>query len=240
MKTNNNFIADLMVENRLMASVQLTADDMTKVEWQNYRALCDNIAIEAYKSITNNDKANLGGVIKVLFDALGVGAKATSQFQKRYVLACVTISKNYSVKYKTCQKSLRAAKTVLEDAITKAIAENPTMTEEEIKAISEVATASASVTSLEEELEELKATPGNVWNNFKPMLTADKKHASPKCRKYIEDITADIISEREMMSYKELLAEHEALVAERKANKKIKNMSEEDAKAELEKCESDK
>ena len=183
MNANTNFIAEIISNNRMMASVQLTADDMTKVEWQNYRALCDTIAIESYKSICKSGSDNLGGAIKMLFESLGMDCKATTAMQKRYVLACVQISKNYSVKYKNTQKSLRAAKTVLEDAKTKAMSENPTATEEEIKAMAEVATASVSVTALEEELDNLKTTPGNVWNNFKPMLDASKKHASAKWRK---------------------------------------------------------
>ena len=66
------------------------------------------------------------------------------------------------------------------------------------------------------------------------MLDASKKHASAKCRKYIEDVTADIMMERDLMTYKELLQEAEDLKASRKNAKKIKNMTEEDAKAIVE------
>lgn len=229
-----NFIAEKMQENRMMASVQLTADDMTKVDWENYRALCDTIAIEAYKSICKSDKGDLAGAIKVLFDALGIDAKATAPMVKRYVLGCVAISKNYSVKYKNTMKALRAQKTVCENLEEKIRNNNATITEEELMVHPEYAPSYKALQDYENLINELKTTPGNIWNNFKPMLDASKKHASAKCRKYIEDITADIITERELMSYKDLLLEAETLKVQRKASKKLKDVSEEEAKAIIE------
>lgn len=212
-----NVYADTIAENRFIASAQLTADDMGPTAWKQYRQLCDNIAISAWKSITTTDNDNIIGLsLSGLFAFFGSDAKATVPMQKRFLLACVAIKKCQSDAMKKARKALRDAKAKLEEA------------DEETDALKQA------VTDAEAEVTRLKSEPNNEWYEKTPMLDKTMKHASTKCRKLIEDTIADILTERSLMTVEELQEEALALKAARKAKKQAKAKAEAEAQAQSE------
>lgn len=264
--TTTNVYADTIAENRFIASAQLTADDMGPTAWKQYRQLCDNIAISAWKSITTTDNDNIIGLsLSGLFAFFGSDAKATVPMQKRLLLACVAIKKCQSDAMKKARKALRNAKIALENfdpdapvtvttgapsvltmqAMALAIKEGNNEAYDKTKAIADKEMAVIAVTkeSLEQavadaeaEVARLKSEPNNEWYEKTPMLDKTKKHANAKCRKLIEDTIADILTERSLMTVEELQEEALALKAARKAKKQ---MAKAEAKAEETKTESE-
>lgn len=215
--TITNEFANTIIDNRYMAIAQLTADDMGPTSWKQYRQLCDNIAIAAWKSITTNDDNIIGLSLSGLFAFFGSDAKATAPMQKRLLLSCVSVKKYQSDEMKKARKALREAKIALEEA------------DEETDALKQA------VTDAEAEVARLKSEPNNEWYEKTPMLDKTKKHANAKCRKLIEDTIADIITERSLMTVEELQEEALALKAARKAKKQAKAQAEAEApKAESE------
>lgn len=216
--TNTNIFADKINENRYIAAVQLTADDMGKETWEQYRQIVDSLAIAAWRDLCGKKtKETIGLCTTGLLAFFGVDAKATSTIQRRLQLCCVTVKREQSVKMKNAKKDLTNAKKSLA-AMEEKRDEDPE--NEELNTAVQV--AQALVDECEEKVEELTLEPGNVWYNHTPMLDSSKLHASTKCRKLIEDTIADLINERSLMSYEDLVAEAEALKAERKARKKAK------------------
>lgn len=217
--TITNEFANTIIDNRYMANVQLTADDMGPTAWKQYRQLCDNIAIASWKSISTNDNDNIIGLsLSGLFGFFGSDAKALPSMQKRLLLACVSVKKCQSEAMKQARKALRNAKTELEEA------------DEQTEALQQA------VTDAEAEVLRLQSEPHNVWYEKTPMLDKSRLHASAKCRKLIEDTIADILTERSLMTVEELQEEALALKAARKAKKQIKAQAE--AKAEQTESES--
>lgn len=221
--TNTNEYANTIIDNRYMAIAQLTADDMGPTSWKQYRQLCDNIAIAAWRSITTNDNDNIVGMsLAGLFTFFGSDAKATVPMQKRVLLACVAIKKCQSDTMKRARKALRDAKIALEEY--EEDAENLTTSKD---------TLEQAVADAKAEVERLEGEPHNVWYEKTPMLDKTKKHATAKCRKLIEDTIADIITERSLMTVEELQEEALALKAARKAKKQTqKTQAKAEAQAE--------
>lgn len=198
-------LAEIIAENRLMAKEQLDMDHMGKTLWQQYCQLCDNVAKESWNSLNRKcDENILATSLKLLFNFFGCDAKPVPAVQKRFLLACVSIKKVSSDELKKANKVVRAAKIALEECEDESNLE-------QLKA--EVEKAQAVV-------DELKATPGNYYNDLKPQVKNGK--ATKDCRKKIEDAMHDLIVERSLMTAEELLAEELALKMTRKANKKAK------------------
>jgi len=65
-------------------------------------------------------------------------------------------------------------------------------------------------------LEALYQEPNNYWFELEPMLKKGTMHASANARKAIEDMIADIIAERDLMTEEELTREAQRLADERK------------------------
>lgn len=218
----NNIYAETIAENRYIASAQLSADDMSAKTWKQYRQLCDNIAIAAWRSLhksADKDDNTLGLSLTGLFAFFGSDAKATMPMQKRFVLACVAVKKEQSVAMKAARKVLRNAKIALDEAV------------EAEKDEATIATLTEAVETAQAEVERLESEPMNVWYQKTPMLDSTRKHANAKCRKLIEDTIADIMAERELMTVEELQAEALALKAERKARKQMKAQANANAEA---------
>lgn len=211
--TMTNEYANIITDNRFIASAQLDADDMGKKAWEEYRKVCDVIAVSAWRSLYAKDgKDHLGAALAGLFDFFGMDTKATTAMQKRVILACVVYKKEQSVAMKNANKALRKAKVALAEAMDS--------TDETIKAT--IPTRKAQVDDAQEKVDALKAEPNNVWYQKTPMLDASRKHATAKCRKLIEDTMADIIAERSLMTIEELQEEALQLKAARKARKQMK------------------
>lgn len=209
-----NEYGNTIIDNRYIANAQLTADDMGVTSWKQYRQLCDNIAIAAWDSLRKKIDDNVLGLsLSGLFAFFGSDLKATPDKQKRILLACVTMKKEQSVPMKKARKALREAKKALEEAQASDDKQN-------------IDALQASVDEAQAEVDRLASEPGNVWYNPVPMLDTTKKHASTKCRKYIEDTIADMIKERSLMTVEELQAEALRLAAERKARKQAKAQAE--------------
>ena len=215
--TITNEFANTIIDNRYIAIAQLTADDMGPTSWKQYRQLCDNIAIAAWKSISTNDNDNIVGLsLAGLLTFFGSDAKAMPSMQKRLLLACVSIKKCQSEAMKQARKALRNAKTKLEEAEVET---------DELK---------QAVADAEAEVARLKSESNNEWYEKTPMLDKTKKHANAKCRKLIEDTIADIITERSLMTVEELQEEALALKAARKAKKQAKAKAEAEAQTTTE------
>ena len=211
-----NEYGNTIIDNRWMANSQLTADDMGPTAWKQYRQLCDNIAIASWKSLSLADDGNIVGMsLAGLLTFFGSDAKATTDKQKRIMLACVSVKKMQSVDMKKARKALREAKVALDEY--DADAEGAAVI---------LADLQAKVDTAQAEVERLESEPMNVWYNKIPMLDSTRKHATAKCRKYIEDTIADILSERELMTIEELQEEAIQLKAARKARKQMKEKQE--------------
>lgn len=211
-----NEYANTIIDNRYIAIAQLTADDMGPTSWKQYRQLCDNIAIAAWKSLTTNDNDNIVGMsLSGLFSFFGSDARATAPMQKRMLLSCVSVKKCQSDAMKAARKALRDAKIALEEY------------EEDANNLTNIRSGlELAVENAKAEVERLESEPHNVWYEKTPMLDKTKKHATAKCRKLIEDTIADIITERSLMTVEELQEEALQLKAARKARKQAQNKEE--------------
>lgn len=258
---NNNTFASIIIDNRFIANAQLNADDLgTLSAWEEYRKVCDVLAISAWNSLHSKDNGQImGAALAGLFDFFGVDAKATVPMQKRFTLACVQVKREQSVAMKKARKALAEAKKTQQKGTIISVKEwsetdllnkiswtnmlkgatDNRLSEEELADLKakvealdakyepkEVEVAPEilqdAVDKAQAEVDRLASEPMNVWYNKVPMLTSDRKHASPKCRKLIEDTIADIIAERELMTAEELQAEALTLKAERKARQQMK------------------
>lgn len=223
-----NEFANIIADNRYIATAQLTADDMGPTTWTQYRQLCDNIAIAAWNSLRKDADDNIVGMsLAGLIAFFGADFKATTPIQKRITLACVNIRKKQSDAMKKAREDYRDAKKMVEKYSDEKAALEYAETLGEgwtVAKVQELVKKSAE--DAENTVTELKTISGNEWFEKTPMLDASKKHATAKCRKFIEDTMADIMAERELMSHEQLVKEALALKAERKANKQYKAMME--------------
>lgn len=215
MKTTNTTtmaleMAELINDNRYIASAQLSADDMGMTAWKQYRQLCDILAVQSWnsicKTVKDGEENYLAIALNGLFSFFGCDAKAIDSVQKRFILACVTMKKEKSVAMKKAEKALREAKSALEDLEATDKPDEAKLTE-----------LKDAVDTAQEEVDRLKSEPMNIWYNKEPMLDkATRKHATPKCRKFIEDTIADLMHERSLMTAEELQKEAQKLADERK------------------------
>lgn len=223
-----NEYANLISDNRYIATAQLTADDMSPATWVQYRQLCDNIAIAAWKSLHKSSDDNIVGMsLAGLIAFFGAEFKATTPIQKRITISCVNIRKKQSEAMKKARADYRDAKKLQEKYSDEEAAKEYAATlgdEVTVEKVQE--TMKAQVEKAEAFIAELKTISGHEWFEKTPMLDTSKKHATAKCRKYIEDTIADIIAERELMTHEELVKEAIALKAERKANRQMKKEQE--------------
>lgn len=218
-----NTMRNAIVENRYMAKVQLTADDMGGVgcdNWNQYRQLCDNLAKAAWNHTVGKDvdRNVLGICVSALFNFFGIEVTDSSAYHARILSSCIVRKVQKSDTYKDASKARTAAKTAWEDAV----AEN--------KPEEELAELKAKYDECVEYLNELQHTPMHYWKDPAPMLTKDKRHATAECRKALEDACADIANEREFMTAEELQAEAQRLADERKG-RKMRKKAEEKAQA---------
>lgn len=221
--TTANVFADTIAENRFIASVQLTADDMGPTAWKQYRQLCDNIAIASWNSLCKGKKTDVDVVatsLSGLFAFFGSDAKALPEVQRQFLVACVNIKKCQSEEMKKARKALREAKVALSEA------------EEAGKEQSVLDALQADVDAKAEAVTALEAEPHNVWYDKTPMLDKTCKHATAKCRKLIEDTMADIIATRAMMTAEDKQAEAKRLADERKGRELRKKQEAQQAKAQ--------
>lgn len=223
-----NEFANIITDNRYIATAQLTADDMSPATWAQYRKLCDNIAIAAWKSLHKSADDNIVGVsLSGLFAFFGSDAKATAPMQKRITLACVTIRKKQSEALKKARADFRDAKALVvkyEDDDAAQEYANELGGDWTIAKVRELVKGQAE--KAENLVNDLKAESGHEWWDKTPMLDTSKKHATAKCRKLIEDTIADIMAERELMTIEELQEEALQLKAARKARQQMKKANE--------------
>lgn len=225
-----NDYAVAIAENRYIASAQLTADDFTSTEtakaselWKQYRSLCDILAIACWDSLKPGkavDNNLVGSALTGLFAFFGSDAKAIVANQNRVLTSCVTITRKQSDAMKKARKAKSDAKKKYEAAVE---AKKP---EEEITALKQDYDAKEAI------VEEMAGQPHNVWYDKKPMLDKSMKHATPKCRKLIEDTIADIMTERAMMSEEAKAKEKQELDDQRKGREIRQKQEAKQAKAE--------
>lgn len=222
MKNSNNFGAKI-IENRFIGKTQLNADDLGGIgcsAWDQYRQLCDNIVIAANDRLTGRgvDANTLGASIAGLFALFGVQAPADAMYQNRIMVAVINRKPNRSPALRDKIKEKTAAKKAWDSAVANESAE------------AEIATLKAAYENLSDEVTALYAEPNNFWYDLTPMLDSKKKHATASARKAIEDIIADIIAERELMTAEELQAEAQRLDDERKGREMRKKAANKAAK----------
>ena len=210
--SNINTIANTIVENRYIAKLQLTADDMGGAgckNWNDYRLTCDKLAKEAYNRVVGRSvDANLIGVLTAgLFEFFGIEVADSSAYHARILAALVVRKPQTSQALKDARKAKKLAKEVWEKAI------------EDGKSEEELATFETAYNNCCETIDTLMLEPHNYWKDFVPMLDRSRKHATAEARKALEDVCADIINEREFMSADELEAEAQRLADERKGRK---------------------
>lgn len=210
--TTMNTMRDAIVENRYMAAVQLTADDMGGLgcdNWNQYRQLCDNLAKAAWNHTMGRevDAQVLGICVSALFNFFGVEVVDSSKYHARILSCLVTRKPQYSDEYKKARKDKNEKKKAWADAMVEK------QTEEKI------AELKADFEKAEEVLNELRLTPMHYWKDPAPMLDKARKHATADARKALEDTCADIVNEREFMTAEELQAEAQRLADERKGRK---------------------
>lgn len=226
---NTNSFGSKIIDNRFIGKVQLTADDLGGAgcsTWEQYRQLCDNIVLASYDRLhgrgVNSDV--LGISVNGLFVLFGVDAKAVPEYQHRLMCATIARKPKRSDALKAAVKAQRAANDELNEAI---IREDD---EEEIATLREAYDEAVAT------VEALYAEPHNYWFELEPMLDRTKKHASANARKAIEDVIADIISERALMTAEELQAEAKRQEDERKG-RKLRKKAEAKASAKTEEAQ---
>jgi hypothetical protein len=160
--------------------------------------------------------------VAALFTLFGVEATATPEYQHRLMVAVINRKPIRSEALKNAQKDAKSAKTALDNAI---IAE---------QSDEQIATLRADHEAKVQAVNALYAEPNNYWFELVPMLDKSKKHASASARKAIEDVIADVINERALMTVEELQAEAQRLADERKGRKMRKKQEAKAAKAEAE------
>lgn len=226
-----------IIDNRYIAKAQLTRDDMTQAQWDEYRTLCDAAAIEAYRIATqrcdiDNSATCLYNLLK-FFDAKAAKALHFAGYRTRLMMAAVERKREKSVELKRAEKTLRefkdslAEKQVLREGMNGDDAQvrvknvhtghmelwNVKMVDNAIEALTK------NVAEQQALVDDLYARPKNCWYDFKPMMTKDRLHASDKCRKAIEDVIADILTERQFMTIEDEQREAAQIKAARKARK---------------------
>lgn len=210
--SNINTVSNLIVENRYIAKLQLTADDMGGAgckTWNDYRLTCDKLAKEAYNKVVGRSvDANLIGVLTAgLFEFFGIKVADSSAYHARILAALVVRKPQTSQALKDARKAKKLAKDIWDKAV------------EEGKSEEEIATFKTAYDNCCDTVDNLMLEPHNYWKDFVPMLDRSKKHATAEARKALEDVCADIINEREFMSAEELEAEAQRLADERKGRK---------------------
>lgn len=206
MKTNS--IGSKIIDNRFIGKVQLNADDLGGVEcstWKNYTQLCDNIVAESWKRLHGKgvNSNTLGISVTGLFTLFGVDVKATDTYQNRLMCAVITRKPQKSDALK---KALKAKKEALEEYNKALILEDEAL----------ATTRKTTLDELTATVEALYLEPNNYWFDLVPMLDRTKMHATAQARKAIEDVIADIIGERSLMTIEELQREAQKLADERK------------------------
>lgn len=210
--SNTNTVSNTIVENRYIAKLQLTADDMGGAGcklWNDYRLTCDKLAKEAYNKVVGRSvDANLIGVLTAgLFEFFGIKVADSSAYHARILAALVVRKPQTSQALKDARKAKKLAKDIWDKAV------------EEEKSEEEIATFKTAYDNCCDTVDNLMLEPHNYWKDFVPMLDRSKKHATAEARKALEDVCADIINEREFMSAEELEAEAQRLADERKGRK---------------------
>lgn len=227
--SNINAVSNTIIENRYIAVIQLTADDMGGTgckNWDDYRLVCDKLAKEAYNhAVGRSVDANLIGVlISNLFNFFGVETVDSSKYHARILTALVERKAQYSEEFKEARKAKNSAKKVYDEAL-----------EDESKTDDEIATLKEAYDNAVNLVDKLKLESKNYWFDPVPMLDKSKKHATAKARKNLEDTCADIISERQFMSAEELEHEAQKLADERKG-RAMRKRAEKKALKEAEKA----
>ena len=207
MKTNN--FGSLIIDNRFIGKTQLNADDLGGAgcsTWAQYRQLCDNIVTASYDRLHGKgvDSNALGMSVAGLFTLFEVEAKATPEYQHRLMVAVINRKPQRSQALKDAAKATKEAKAEWEKAL-----------EAELSEV-EISEAEKKYTECKDAEQALYSEPKNYWFELVPMLDKTKKHATAQARKAIEDVIADIIAERELMTVEELQAEAKRLADERK------------------------
>ena len=223
----NTFGAKI-VDYRFIGKSQLNADDLGGAEcstWLQYRRLCDNIVLSAWDRMHGRgvDSNVLGMSVAGLFELFGVEAKPTPEYQNRLMVATIVRKGNKSDALKNAEKAMRAAKDEWENALADEDLDENDNEVVELKTAYEECKAT---------VDQLYREPGNYWFDLMPMLDKSRIHATDKARKAIEDIIADIIAERDLMTIEELQAEAQRLADERKgraARKKAEAKAQADA-----------
>lgn len=205
----SNIVSNIIVENRYIAKLQLTADDMGGAgckNWNDYRLVCDKLAKEAYNKVVGKsvDRQLLGILVASLFDFFEIEVADSSDYHARIIASLVVRKVQTSDALKEARKNKANAKKDWETAIAEE------KTDEEIATLKDEYEACAKIVN------DLMYQPKNYWKDSVPMLDRSKKHATPEARKALEDVCADIISEREFMSAEELELEAQRLDDERK------------------------
>lgn len=209
---NTNSFGSKIIDNRFIGKVQLNADDLGGAgctTWEQYRQVCDNIVLASYARLHGKgiDSDTLGICVNGLFNLFGVDAKAVPEYQHRLMVAVIARKPKRSDTLKNAIKAQKAAN----DALNEAIADDEDEeTIEELQAAYDEKVAA---------VEALYAEPRNYWFELEPMLDRSKKHATASARKAIEDVIADIISERSLMTAEELQAEAKRQADERRGRK---------------------
>ena len=209
---NTNSFGSKIIDNRFIGKVQLNADDLGGAgctTWEQYRQVCDNIVLASYARLHGKgiDSDTLGICVNGLFNLCGVDAKAVPEYQHRLMVAVIARKPKRSDALKNAIKAQKAAN----DALNEAIADD-----EDEETIEELQAAYDEKVAV---VEALYAEPRNYWFELEPMLDRSKKHATASARKAIEDVIADIISERSLMTAEELQAEAKRQADERRGRK---------------------
>lgn len=247
MKTNSTIIKDAVIENRWYANKKLEASSFdNKDDYADYVGTVSALAVACYNSITGK-VSNVGARVKDLFDMFGIDAKATPAYTRRFTIACVTMKRMYSPEYTAARKVKKDAWSKYEVLISTLIKTKPEIFEglddeaKYEKALEYPAIAEAANEHIlaKVAVESLETQEKSIYMDYKLNARAVGKTGSMKyqatndCLKKVEDILADIIQERSLMTTKELLVEAETLKAERKNRKKVNEMTEEEALAKL-------
>lgn len=205
----------------------------------DYKGTISALTVACYNHVVGKVSINVvAKLVGSLFEYFGIEAKPNN-YTKRFIVASVQMKRCYSAEYlkaKTEARHLNDDLATMTEALIKAKPELNTKTNSELcEEYAAIAEKTKAVNAAEAEVEKLLAEPKNCYIDYKCGARAVGKtgsmrfEATKQVMKNIEDVLADIIAEREIMTTKELLIEAETLKAERKNRHKIDKMTEEQA-----------
>lgn len=225
-----NTAAEAIVANRYIATKSTEPADFVDAEdAEGYLTAVDVLCHAVYDVITRYDEDTMQGLDNAVFGVavyFGVDSTmiATSALSYRAITAMSGMVTKKSDDLREAEKEAREARKDVKEAEAKGVKA------EKLAALRKVAAAAANHVAV------LEAEPENKWYEPRTMFAANMTNASPRARKNLEDLVADVIMERQYKSAATLAMEYAAEQARKKAAREARKAAQKAEKAAAKKA----